>query len=157
MEVFISILLGSIAIVSVWATYYLNRRARLQSELPKLALYCDQPALPDICYLRLKGNYDWKIIEIRVARPLRSKCLKIYSHAVKYQSEWSGSIRFDPGVSLAKFIIDSKYLEVYLSVTCKTHLWKKWKWWEKKKLAVRYVRGELPYFDPDASDFHTVL
>ena len=36
MEIVISSLLGSIALVSVWATYYLNRRARSRSELPSI-------------------------------------------------------------------------------------------------------------------------
>ena len=157
MEVILSSVLGSVTIVSVWATYYLNRRARLRSELPNLALYSDQPALPHFCYLRLKGNYDWKIVEVKVDRPMGSKCLKINHHTSGVPTEWSRSIRFEQGVTLARFIINSKYFEVYLSVVCRTHLWKKWKWWEKKRLSARYVRGELPYFDPDAADFHTLF
>ena len=158
MEIIISSLLGGIAILSVWATYYLNRRARLQGELPKLALYCDQPALQHICYLRLKDNYDWNIVEVKVDRPVGIKCLKISEHSwLKAPTLWSDSISFEPGVSLARFIVNSNHLEVYLSVICRTHLWKWWKWWEKKRLTARYVRGELPFFDPDAADFHTLL
>ena len=100
MEIILSSVLGSVAIVSVWATYWLNRRARLRSEIPEISMEPrDKGYYPAhqvmIIYFKMTTNnpsLGWRVTEVRVIDAPVRDCLR---HGETGRGEWSNYDVFD--------------------------------------------------------------
>ena len=101
MELLISSIIGGIAIVSVWATYCLNHRARLRSELPDVAIWMvnEQRRIFNFKASRSGNSYGWEIIGVKVDRATRKDCLSLHPVREETLIQWGAELDFVPPIS----------------------------------------------------------
>ena len=145
MEILISSVIGGIAVVSVWATYYLNRRARLRSELPKIYInfwsyrYAgkDRPGLVSFGF-ELGTDHNsvgWDVIRVEVNRARGTRCLLASAEG---EPEWRESHDFAEPVNKGLLRIQNAQGAGWLTFICQ-HPLKRVGKYRKKKVPVPYV------------------
>lgn len=99
-EIVLSSVLGSVAIVSVWATYWLNRRSRLQNELPTIYMeprdhgyYPPNQVMTIYFKVTTQANsVGWRVTRVEVVQAPIRDCLR---HGETGKGEWRHFDDFD--------------------------------------------------------------
>ncbi len=164
-EIVVPIIIGAIAIGSVWLIYYLNHRTKVQgreqNELPKIQLYRYADAIHVDCYFRLETDHHsigWKVIRVEVVDSNYRECLKQNVHSKTDDGrptwspgEWQDFCDYPEGASCAEPIsFHHACWQASLLFICETpeqiRIW--WKPWRKEKKKIRlpykYVKGAQP-------------
>ena len=112
---------------------YLNHRARLQNELPKVVIYHSDIYKGEQCFffkmLPDPKSMCWEITRIAVDRSRGSPCQ--LSPTTEDAIEWRECYEYDQPVRKGELLIRRTGSDVWLSFVCRTPLrwWKLWQWW----------------------------
>ena len=129
--------IAAIAAVLGLLVAYLNHHARLQSELPKVAIYHSDIYKGEKCFsFKIIPGFMsmyWDVIRVTANKSDGSPCQ--LAPTTGEVIEWYDLYEYEQPTKKGELLIRGANADVWLSFVCRAPLrwWKRWQWWKNRE------------------------